>query len=252
MSSSHEPRKVYSIEKRMQTGGNVDPALQFAAGLESSTGPSPADLLNEIRALREDIAELRGEGTTVAGNGSGLPTPDADLDRDLRIELAQMVRTIARTKTELAQIRHPEMQDDRLQDASTELDAIVMATEGATNQILEATETIEKEITQIAALAHEDEDIVTLSDKVASQLTTIMEACNFQDITGQRINKVVTTMHFVEERIRSMIDIWGLEAFADLPVPTGNAEDDPDADLLAGPQMEGQGITQDEIDKLFD
>ncbi|RED51019.1 protein phosphatase CheZ [Aestuariispira insulae] len=251
--SSHEPRKVYSIEKRMQAEGVVDPGLQFAAGMESADGFSPVDLMNEIRALRADIAEMRNGGATMAGSGNGLPEADADLDRDLRIELAQMVRTIARTKTELAQIRHPDAEDDRLQDASGELDAIVMATEGATNQILEATETIEKEITQIAALAHEDEDIITLSDKIASQLTTIMEACNFQDITGQRINKVVKTMHFVEERIRAMIDIWGLQAFADLPVPTGGAmEDDPDADLLAGPQMEGQGITQDEIDKLFD
>lgn len=246
--SSHEPRKVYSIEKRMQAEGNVDPALQFAAGLDDSGEASPAQLLAEIRGLRQDIAEMKGGGSPAAANEE----VDEDLDRHLRIELAQMIRTIAKAKTELAQIRHPNVEDDRLQSASSELDAIVMATEGATNQILEATEAIEKEITHIAALAHDDEDIITQSDKIAGQLTTIMEACNFQDITGQRINKVVTTMHFVEERIKSMIDIWGLDAFADLPVPDVGGDDDPDSGLLAGPQMEGQGITQDEIDKLFD
>ena len=248
--STHAPRKVYSIEKRMQTEGNVDPSLQFATSLDNPEGPSPAELLAEIKGLREDIANLKGNSNGLSNTNT--TESDEDLDRDLRIELAQMVRSIARAKTELAQIRHPNVDDDRLQDASSELDAIVMATESATNKIREATESIEKEITHIAALAHDDEDIVTQSDKIAGQLTTIMEACNFQDITGQRINKVVTTMHFVEERIRSMIDIWGLQAFADLPVPETTDDSDPESDLLSGPQMEGQGITQDEIDKLFD
>ncbi|MDX1739289.1 MAG: protein phosphatase CheZ, partial [Alphaproteobacteria bacterium] len=179
-----------------------------------------------------------------------------EIDLELRLEVAQMVRTIAKAKNELAQIKHPDAEDDRIEQASTELDAIVMATERATNTILEATETIEKDLTQIAALAHEDEDIMTLTDKIAAQTTGILEACNFQDITGQRINKVITTMQFIEERIRKMIEIWGFDAFSELPVPISSdpkSEDyDPDADLLAGPQLEGQGISQAEIDALFD
>lgn len=269
--SAHEPKDVYSVEKQ----GNVDLNAPSISGVTSSSsvisGSAAQEIINSITALREEVAELKqsvgGGSSTFSSNNDDMasamemdmaaamaPEPKEDIDLELRLEVAQMVRTIAKAKTELAQIKHPDAKDDRLEQASSELDAIVMATETATNNILEATETIEKDLTQIAALAHEDEDIVTLSDKIAAQTTAIMEACNFQDITGQRITKVVTTMQFVEERIRSMIDIWGFAAFSELPVPIteNEAEEDPDADLLAGPQMEGQGISQAEIDALFD
>lgn len=249
---SHEPRKVYSIEKTMkkQAEGMLDPGVSNSAATAGGF-----DIMEALAAIRADVADLK-QMASGGGGAESLAMPlDAtgDADLELRIELAQMVKSIAKAKTELAQIRHPHADDDRIVEASGELDAIVMATESATNDILEATESIEKELTHVAALAHEDEDILTSSDKIASHLTRIMEACNFQDITGQRINKVVTTMQFIEERIRAMIDIWGIQAFAELPLPQqADGEPDPDADLLAGPQMEGAGITQDEIDKLFD
>lgn len=246
--SSHEPRKVYSIEKTMkkQAEGKPDAVL----GDLPSSG-NAFEIVEALAAIRADIEDIKQ--VTGAGSPNGGLSAEEGADLELRIELAQMVKSIAKAKTELAQIRHPHADDDRIVEASGELDAIVMATEGATNDILEATESIEKEITHIAALAHEDEDILTSSDKIASHLTRIMEACNFQDITGQRINKVVTTMQFIEERIRAMIDIWGIQAFEELPLPQKSGEEaDPDADLLSGPQQEGAGITQDEIDKLFD
>jgi len=80
---------------------------------------------------------------------------------------------------------------------------------------------------------------------------TIFEHSNFQDITGQRITKVVNTLKFVEERVDKMIDIWGREAFMELIDDDGGAVDE-DGRLLNGPQQEGAGISQDEIDKLFD
>ncbi len=259
--SAHEPREIYSVEK----SGGPD---TFSTNQDSASDGgtvnhgSASQILNAIAALREEVAEIKASiqpNSSMDSNSASDKTTDGnahddEMDLELRLEVAQMVRTIAKAKNELAHIKHPNADDDRLEEASSELDAIVLATETATNNILEATETIEMDLTQIAALAHEDEDIVTLSDKIAAQTTAIMEACNFQDITGQRITKVVTTMQFVEERISKMIGIWGFDAFSELPVPMSATEtsDDPDADLLAGPQMEGQGISQDEIDSLFD
>lgn len=249
---SYEPRKVYSIEKSMKKQAEGYP--EITTGEMASPG-GIIEIMEALTALRAEVADIKQmTGTADQQDKGNLAHPDEDgADLHLRIELAQMVKSIAKAKTELAQIRHPHAEDDRIVEASGELDAIVMATESATNDILEATESIEKEITHIAALAHEDEDILTCSDKIASHLTRIMESCNFQDITGQRINKVVTTMQFIEERIRAMIDIWGIQAFEELPLPQARGDDaDPDAALLAGPQQEGAGITQDEIDKLFD
>ena len=79
----------------------------------------------------------------------------------------------------------------------------------------------------------------------------MFEACNFQDITGQRITKIVNTFKFVEARINSMIEIWGADAIASVE-PKVTDDGDPDAALLNGPQLGDGGINQDDIDKLFE
>ena len=78
----------------------------------------------------------------------------------------------------------------------------------------------------------------------------MFEACNFQDITGQRISKVVKTLQFIEERVNKMIEIWGEEGFTD--VKQDQEERDAEAALLNGPQLANQGVSQADIDKLFD
>jgi len=83
----------------------------------------------------------------------------------------------------------------------------------------------------------------------------IMEACSFQDITGQRITKIVRSVKFVEERVDKMVELWGrdeIEAVsASLDLTTEEEERDKRLHL-AGPQMADEAISQDEIDSLFD
>ncbi len=177
------------------------------------------------------------------------------MDHGLRIELIGMIRSFSKAKTELAAIKHPHTDDDRIVAASNELDEIVLATENATNNILESTERVEKELSHIAALAHDDNDILIVADKIASEITNILEACSFQDITGQRITKVVSTMKFLEDRILAMIDIWGAESLIDIPIvshSTSGNDISNDDKLLNGPQMESEAISQADIDALFD
>ena len=77
------------------------------------------------------------------------------------------------------------------------------------------------------------------------------EAYNFQDITDQRITKVVNTLKFVEERIAAMIEIWGEDDIAEVdPSVTPDSEDD--SVPLNGPALGDEGIDQNDIDKLFD
>ncbi len=104
---------------------------------------------------------------------------------------------------------------------------------------------------KLAALHPEDVELVNLGDQIANEIIKIFEACNFQDITGQRINKVIKTIRFIEGRILALINIWGVDAFLDLPVEIQSAAEGDDA-LMNGPQLENQGITQDEINALFD
>lgn len=227
----------------------VDPGHAVAYG---GGEVSNADVLAAVESLRAALLDSSGRPKAPeapAAQKVAHVIGDQDMT-DLKIELAQMIRMIARAKREISQIKHPMSDDDRVTAASSELDAIVRATETATQDILDATETIEEKVNAIQAIARDDEDIMTHSEGIAAATVTILEACNFQDITGQRITKVVKTLRFIEERILAMINIWGVDAFAELPVPASEVEGD--AALLEGPQLANQGISQEEIDALFD
>ena len=80
----------------------------------------------------------------------------------------------------------------------------------------------------------------------------IYEACNFQDLTGQRISKVVKTLAFVEERVANMMAIWGEAELATLPLPPSIEKQDEGLDLH-GPAQAGasDSVSQADIDKLF-
>ena len=74
-------------------------------------------------------------------------------------------------------------------------------------------------------------------------MQTVFEACNFQDLTGQRISKVVRTVCLVEERVAEMLHLWAGPAGSTAPVasltpatakPAGRGRGDEDG-LLNGP-----------------
>jgi chemotaxis protein CheZ len=216
-------------------------------------GVSNADLYLAIQDLRSEIDELRQQ-QAVAPISNDIAQPEAiDADDSLaaRIEIAQMVRVIGRAKIEIASIKHPSETDDRMQLAASELDAIVVATEMSTEDVLGASEQIENCVREITGMHPNDENLCMLGDQIAEEIIKIFEACNFQDITGQRTTKVIKTIRFIEERILALINIWGVDAFRDLPVNEQPVTDG-DAALMNGPQLENQGITQDEINALFD
>ena len=86
---------------------------------------------------------------------------------------------------------------------------------------------------------------------IGMELTT---ACSFQDLTRQRINKVVNSLNYIEERLQKMIKIWNIEhGTADLKQMTFAKDDDrKDRDLLSGPQAKEDAMGQDDIDAMFD
>jgi hypothetical protein len=158
---------------------------------------------------------------------------------------------------------------DHLSVASEEMDAIVLATEKATNDILQSTEQIQEAAWRLREAGASESDC----EKIDELATDIYMACSFQDITGQRTTKVVRVLQYLEARINSMVNIWGLdlddekassdndadpsfEMAADIEPEheiAGPHDDDarPDADLLNGPQMTGEALEQDNIDALM-
>lgn len=253
---AHAPAKLFSVERR---GQHVAAAAVIPTAAPLPTG----EILDELRALRAEMAELR---ETVANQASLAAaehsTAHHDLDdddamkRDVRIEIAQMVRSIGRAKAEIAAIKHPEAGTDQMEVASHQLEAITATTEKSTNEIMTAVDDIEATLKKITALTVDDAEVALHVDHASERLIAIIEACSFQDLTGQRVTQVVRTLRFIESRILAMIDIWGLEAFRDLPLPDdemANQDDErEDAELLNGPSLGGKGLSQDDIDALFD
>lgn len=249
MQSQHAV-KEFSVERQLRRRRRNENA-------EVSNG----EILEAIHALHDEIASL-AHGTiagadpvknsaSAAANGKSHEPADTPEAIAARIEIAAMVRMISQVKAEIAAIKHPKANDDRMLSATSELDAIVLATETSTEDILSASEEIETLSRRISGLHHEDEDVVAMTDQIGAEIIKIFEACNFQDITGQRITKVVKTIRFVESKILALIDIWGVEAFSELPV-NEQASNGGDDDLMNGPQLEGCGISQDDINALFD
>lgn len=225
------------------------------------------EVLDEIRRLQHELHAMHQlVRDHFAPNGAGADgeeeTPEDDpilrqYERQreevniLKMELRALANSIQETKREIAQLRSGEEDSDRLNAVTYELDAVVGATERATDGILDAAEKID---TIAHNLRANDTDAYTtqLAEEITEHVMTIFEHSNFQDITGQRISKVVHTLKFVEERVDKMIDIWGRDAFMDLLTEDGPATEDEENRLLNGPQQDGAGISQDEIDKLFD
>lgn len=244
--STPNQKREFSIERRLRlaTGGDYPNQLPFPEENDTS-GVTNADVLNALNELREEIKNM---GST------GIAAPETAVEEeqgDIRQEVACMIKSIGQAKAEIAAIKHPHSEEGRFDKASKQLDAIVEAAEAATHDILMAAEEIEKVVSEAADADPTNETISSLGNDIGGYVVQILEACSFQDITGQRVTKVVKTMSYIEERIRAVIDIWGMEAFEGYPHVPDTESDDEEGDLLAGPQFANEGISQDDIDSLF-
>jgi len=167
-----------------------------------------------------------------------------DLDK-IRLDIADMHEAIERTKAEIANIKAEGEESNRFVDASHELDAIVTQTEGATQSILEAAEQIQEKAWVLRENGADD----AVCDDIDAKATEIFMACSFQDLTGQRTNKVVQVLRYLESRINLMINIWGIQEL-EAEATAGPVDTRPDAHLLNGPQLAG-GVSQNNVDELM-
>lgn len=206
--------------------------------------PSVEERIEALRDRHGEAVPIEDLGEVVV---SILDTLQGDLSvgRDqangsVHKELSDLADYIESTRQELSTIRPHHTRLEEIPKATDQLGAVVAATEEATGRILDAAEEMEA----IAKVAEPD-----IAERVLAVVTNIYEASNFQDITGQRITKVIKTLEYVEEKIGQMAALMG-HTEGDF-----EAEDDASAaeeeDLLQGPQMVGDGNSQDDIDALL-
>jgi chemotaxis protein CheZ len=204
------------------------------------------DILSEIRALRTLMQP------TQEINERALESFRREMQeaQKIKVELDAMYEAIRRTKHEIATLHVAGCNGHELARVTDELDAVVMGTEGATEAILAAAEAIDEAAGNLTAKLKGDDQ--GIASDIQDKTVAIFEACNFQDLTGQRITKVVNALRFVEERILRMMDIWGgLETFKDIEVDLEHRQGS--QALLNGPALDADAniASQDDIDALF-
>jgi chemotaxis protein CheZ len=156
-------------------------------------------------------------------------------------EVEELGRTIAAAKVEIAALQVDDIKDRDIPFATDELDAIVEHTAQATNNILESCEMVDEVSNSVSGES---------AEKLQSAVTKIYEACSFQDITGQRITKVVTTLKAIEGKVAQIVRTFGQHGAAEAPVQQPQATGT-EADLLNGPQLPANAMDQSDIDKLL-
>jgi len=191
-------------------------------------------------AKRVETAEITAIVEAVMKSLSG----DVSLaEFQLYHELQRLADYIQTAKREIAAIRPDDIRAHHIPMATDELDAVVGATAKATGEILDAAETLERMADAAPAAA---------GDEIRNVATRIYEACNFQDITGQRITKVVRALKHIEDKIDALLSAFG-EGIKAVSPPVAETPPPPkdDSHLLHGPQMPIEANKQDDIDAIL-
>jgi chemotaxis protein CheZ len=178
----------------------------------------------EVAAVVEAIVESLSGDMSIA-------------DLKLYRELEQLAQYIQRAKREIADIKPNDIRERHIPMATDELDAVVEATAEATGVILDEAEAVQKLSATLPP---------PVGNKVAAAVTRIYEACNFQDITGQRITKVVKTLKYIEGKIDALLAAFGETVVGKSPQPKPL-----DEDFVSGPQLPKAANSQDEIDAIL-
>lgn len=157
-------------------------------------------------------------------------------------ELLSLQAIIDQARAELRSTNAGDINQKHIPTATDELDAIIQSTEGATMTIFSACETVERTLPGI------DEHH---RNAIQNEITRIYEACSFQDITGQRITKVVRSLRDIETKVGSILKILH-ERMGDMDLHHTSKDDRTgDGTLMNGPQLPDAAISQADIDKLL-
>ncbi len=172
-------------------------------------------------------------------------------DQKLRSEILSLFKYVQRLREEIGCIVQQPNGKTRFGKMSDQLDAILTSTDEATHTVLEDLEAILSAVEEMREMP-DPAKVEELCDRITEKSLEGMEACSFQDLTGQRISKIVRSLRFIEARVDAMTEICGREGIEVLA--SGLPSDDEDLDdgvVLKGPQLPGEAVSQDEIDKLF-
>ncbi len=173
-------------------------------------------------------------------------------DQRLHQELDNLVHYVERLRQELADTIRKKGDRSDFEHMSVQLDALVKNTEEASYNILKSSEDILDTVDKLRE-ENSEEDRNKLCDAIASKAMGTLEACSFQDITGQRVTKILRSLQFVEDRVNSMAEIYGQSSITTLGLEISANEEPSEEVCMDGPAIQAEeAISQDDIDALFD
>lgn len=170
---------------------------------------------------------------------------------DARIysEFREIADQISQTKTEIGQLNATEIRQGRIPEAGNELKAIIDSTEDATHKIMESAETI---------MTADPSDQANYYTIVNDNIMTIFEACSFQDLTGQRISRVVDTLEFIDKRVSRFASKMNIQYEGAQETEEHYIDDEERQKaqrkkdlMLHGPQDDQEAVSQNEIDFML-
>jgi chemotaxis protein CheZ len=204
----------------------LDPLATRLATLRTHYPTSDPDMVAEV--VRSVLASMRGDL--------------ASREISLLSEVEELGRTISTAKIEIAALRVDDITASHIPFATDELDAIVSHTASATHAILESCETLD----EVGGVVSDE-----LAAKLTDATTRIYEACSFQDITGQRITKVVGALKAIEAKVASIIAAFGDRVDTTVANLPPEVPSDSESSLLNGPQLPTAAMDQSDIDRLL-
>jgi chemotaxis protein CheZ len=164
----------------------------------------------------------------------------------LAAELERLAACMQRIRADVVSIGPGAESSASLRAMNDQLLAVIDNATSSANRILTACEQLDEVAKQMPGLR---------GRRISAVIARIYEACSFQDLTSQKVAKVVSLLSEIETKIDHLALALGVHPEQDVPPAEVTAaelmEKPNDVSLLKGPPIPGQGMDQSEIDRLL-
>jgi len=210
--------------------------------VQAKLGNALFDQLTKLRTQKGALS-MEDVGALFEQLSATLHPPENSTETGFSDEIRKLAIFIEQTKNEIVNIAGIQETQDK-EGATLHLDAVIKTTENATQTIMDAVDAIQATADKVGGECQKS---------VAESVTKIYEACNFQDLTGQRLSKVIKMIDEIDARINNLLKLSGKQVTSSgqgkleivKPAP-GNS-----GHLLSGPQLPDAAPSQADIDALF-
>ena len=205
----------------------------------------PADLhaaINDLCDTEPDDLQLLDVLKVTEVLAASLKDVFSHEDTPIYSSASSMAAYAQRAHTQLKEVYPAALAQEYLPKAQEDLKAIVSQTEVAADQILNVAE----------SMLSLDPSDGTYADAINQSVMAILEACSFQDLTGQRASRIADSLDVTSGQIETLSEVFGAghdEASGPLPL-TGKDQWRED-NLLHGPQNGNESISQESVDEAF-